>query len=173
MFCSDCGKEVSGKFCCHCGSPLQNIEATSGDTGKNEINYDLLLKECEYDKEKAAIKLKKETGLKYRECLELLNAPYKKYINANPTLTRELDNPFTQSREMQSIWSKEESTAAKCPNCGSTSLSANKKGYGFGKATIGLLAVGPAGLLAGGIGAKGVTVTCLSCGHQFKAGEGQ
>lgn len=58
-----------------------------------------------------------------------------------------------------------------CPKCGSTSLSGNKKGFGVGKAAVGMVAVGPAGALAGGIGSRKVEVTCLNCGHKFKPGK--
>lgn len=58
---------------------------------------------------------------------------------------------------------------AKCPWCGSTSLSGNKKGFGIGKAVIGAALVGPIGLVAGNVGAKKVQVTCLKCGKRFKA----
>lgn len=166
MFCPECGKEVNGKFCCYCGSPLLNVETKSITTPQNNnIDYDLILKECEYDKEKAAIRLKKETGLKYRECQKLLSASYNRYIAANP---KPINEP---PKEFKNPW--EEDATVRCPKCGSTSLSADKKGFGFGKGAAGLIVAGPvAGLLAGGIGSKGVTVTCLSCGHQFKAGKG-
>lgn len=58
---------------------------------------------------------------------------------------------------------------AKCPRCGSTSLSGNKKGFGIGKAVIGAALIGPIGLVAGNVGAKKVQVTCLKCGKKFKA----
>lgn len=55
-----------------------------------------------------------------------------------------------------------------CPKCGSTSLSANKKGFGVGKAVVGAALTGGIGLVAGNIGAKKVWVTCLNCGHRWK-----
>ncbi len=58
-----------------------------------------------------------------------------------------------------------------CPKCYSTSLSANKKGFGVGKAVVGAALTGGIGLIAGNIGAKKVRVTCLKCGHQFMAGK--
>lgn len=58
----------------------------------------------------------------------------------------------------------------KCPRCGSTSISANKKGFGIGKAVVGAAIAGPLGLMAGNIGAKKVRVTCLNCGHQWMRG---
>lgn len=60
-----------------------------------------------------------------------------------------------------------------CPYCGSTSLAANKKGYGIGKGVVGAWAVGPIGLAAGNIGRQKVMVTCLNCGRQFKPGKGR
>ena len=58
-----------------------------------------------------------------------------------------------------------------CPKCHSTSLSANKKGFGIGKAVIGAALAGPIGLVGGNINASKVKVTCLRCGHQFMAGD--
>lgn len=57
-----------------------------------------------------------------------------------------------------------------CPRCGSTSITANTKGYGIGKGVIGAAVVGPIGLVAGNIGRHKVLVTCLNCGHRFKPG---
>ena len=43
-----------------------------------------------------------------------------------------------------------------CPNCGSTYLSANNRGYS---------------MVTGTIGSKDVYVTCIKCGHRWKAGQ--
>ena len=66
---------------------------------------------------------------------------------------------------------EEESKVVKCPKCGSKDLSANKKGFGIGKAVVGHALVGGIGLVAGNIGAKKIRITCLNCGHEFWAGE--
>lgn len=58
-----------------------------------------------------------------------------------------------------------------CPKCGSTQLSANKKGYSAGKAIAGVVLTGGIGLVAGTFGSNKVTITCLNCGFQFKPGE--
>lgn len=71
----------------------------------------------------------------------------------------------------QRIADNRANAVACCPKCGSTSLSANTKGYGIGKGVIGLAAVGPLGLTAGNIGRHKVLVTCLNCGHRFKPGK--
>jgi len=57
-----------------------------------------------------------------------------------------------------------------CPQCGSTQITASKKGFTLGKAAAGGLLVGPVGLLGGFIGSKKVLVTCLKCGFSWKAG---
>jgi len=66
----------------------------------------------------------------------------------------------------------DEQGVAYCPKCLSISLSANKKGFGIGKAVIGAVTpLGFLGLTAGNIDAKKVRVTCLKCGYQFWAGK--
>ena len=59
----------------------------------------------------------------------------------------------------------------RCPKCGSTSISADKKGYGIGKGVVGAAVAGPIGLTLGNAGAKKVRITCLACGHQWMAGK--
>ncbi len=64
---------------------------------------------------------------------------------------------------------------AYCPKCYSTSLSADKKGFGVGKAVVGAVVAAPLfapiGLIAGNINAKKVRITCLKCGHNWLAGK--
>mgnify|MGYP001089561492 FL=1 len=56
----------------------------------------------------------------------------------------------------------------RCPRCRSTQLSANKKGFGLGKAAAGGLLLGPVGLLGGFLGSSKVKITCLKCGYTWK-----
>ncbi len=74
-----------------------------------------------------------------------------------------------------------------CPYCGSTGISANKRGYKLGKGVLwGFLlgfagfwlftfigfAIGLAvGLSFGSVGSGAVTCTCLSCGRRFRPGQ--
>lgn len=60
-----------------------------------------------------------------------------------------------------------------CPKCGSTQLSANKKGFSGKNAVAGAVLTGGIGLLAGTIGSNKIKITCLSCGNQFRPGEGR
>lgn len=62
----------------------------------------------------------------------------------------------------------------RCPKCGSTQLSANKKGFSLGKAVVGGIVLNPIlGAATGMIGKDKIIVTCLNCGRQFKAGHGR
>jgi len=51
----------------------------------------------------------------------------------------------------------------RCPKCGSSQVTANKKGFGLGKAAVG-------GLLLGPVGGSKIKITCLKCGHIFEPG---
>ena len=50
------------------------------------------------------------------------------------------------------------------PKCYSTQVSANKRGFSLGQAIV-------ASPVAGLIGKNKVEVTCLKCGHKWKAGK--
>lgn len=58
-----------------------------------------------------------------------------------------------------------------CPFCGSSQLTATKKGFGAGKAVAGAVLAGGVGLLAGFIGSGNVKIICLNCGCQWKPGQ--
>lgn len=78
---------------------------------------------------------------------------------------------LASSAKMNTFKSESPSNIVRCPICGSTSISADKKGFGVGKAVVGAAIAGPIGLVGGNIGAKKVRVTCLNCGHQWIAGK--
>lgn len=59
-----------------------------------------------------------------------------------------------------------------CPFCGSTQITANKKGFGVGKAAAGAILTGNIiGASAGMIGSNKIIITCLKCGKQFSPGK--
>lgn len=58
-----------------------------------------------------------------------------------------------------------------CPFCGSSQLTANKKGFGAGKTVAGAVLTGGVGLLAGFIGSGNVKITCINCGCQWNPGQ--
>lgn len=59
----------------------------------------------------------------------------------------------------------------KCPKCGSTQITANKKGFSGGKAVAGAILTGGIGLLGGFLGSSKVKITCLNCGHSWSPGK--
>jgi hypothetical protein len=61
----------------------------------------------------------------------------------------------------------QKSNSPRCPRCKNTAITANKKGFGLGKAAIGGVALGGFGLLAGFFGSRKVYVSCLNCGHNW------
>ncbi|MGI6161777.1 MAG: hypothetical protein ACOYJD_07075 [Christensenellales bacterium] len=87
-------------------------------------------------------------------------------IATTPAAMKEL-----KEREDRNIAAKRDDGIPKCPRCRSTSISANQKGFGIGKAVVGAAIAGPLGLVGGNIGAKKVRITCLNCGHQWMAGK--
>jgi tellurium resistance protein TerD len=60
--------------------------------------------------------------------------------------------------------------SVRCPKCGCSQLSTEKKGMSGSDACCGALLLGPLGLLCGLHGANKVIVTCLKCGHQWSRG---
>jgi tellurium resistance protein terD len=62
----------------------------------------------------------------------------------------------------------EDEEPVRCPRCRSTQLTANRKGFGLGKAAAGGLLLGPVGLLGGFLGSSKVKITCLKCGYTWK-----
>lgn len=96
---------------------------------------------------------------------EKLRAKEEKRLNEK--IAVENQKIIIESRKKEAM----ENGQACCPNCGSTSLSADKKGFGLAKGTAGVIIAGPLGILAAGHGKNKVIVTCLNCGKQFSPGE--
>ena len=107
-------------------------------------------------------------------CVILMNLSFdKNYKQPAAAIAQKIGVPFVQilnKSERKKKMDKE--GIVYCPKCMSQAVTANKKGFGLGKAIIGSIAtLSPAGLLAGGIGARKVQVTCMKCGHSWKAGK--
>ena len=87
------------------------------------------------------------------------------------SLKKQIDGMVNAQQELKERMKEmDRQGIAYCPKCGCTNLSADKKGFGIGKAVVGAALTGGIGLIAGNIGAKKIRVTCLKCGHQFIAG---
>lgn len=89
-----------------------------------------------------------------------------------PTSQHTSATPITKKGQAkQRIAENRAAGIACCPKCGSTSISANRKGYSLGKAAAGVFVAGPIGLVGGTLGANKLEVTCLNCGHKFRPGK--
>lgn len=60
------------------------------------------------------------------------------------------------------------SNEVKCPRCGSTQITAQKKGFKVGKAILGNILFGKIGLLGGFIGSNDLEIRCLKCGNKWE-----
>lgn len=197
MYCSNCGKEVSGNFCSYCGAKLINENNAAEDINSKdtpasddayitindiEVNMNEIIETYGKDKIAAIKYLRAMTGVGLTEGKKIIDGAYDKLYKPETKkgfwetakeqarLQTQKDIEKKQEREAR-IKKLDEEGIAYCPKCLSTSLTANKKGFGIGKAVIGAAVTGGIGLVAGNIGAKKVRVTCLKCGHQFWAGK--
>lgn len=56
-----------------------------------------------------------------------------------------------------------------CPKCKSEDVVIGQKGFGVGRAAVGLVVLGPFGLAAGLLGRKKIECTCAKCQHRWLA----
>lgn len=152
-FCSNCGAKLTGgKFCSECGAPIP----ANASSGESELPTPVSPPRAD-DKKSF-----------WQQAVEQGNE-----INRQKAAAKAAQ-PKPQSKK-ERIKENKANGVACCPKCGSTSLSANKKGFGIGKAIVGagvtslIPGAGIIGAVAGNAGAKKVIVTCLNCGHQWKA----
>lgn len=189
-FCSNCGAPLNGgKFCSKCGSPVTdapqvNITPAAPNFG---VDDDALLESLFIETGASKITMckryAKEKGLDISVAKSVVDSfmdtkTFSEKCAANRERQRtgmmaaQQMPPITKrGQAKQRIAENKANGVACCPKCGSTSLSANKKGFGVGKAVVGAALTGGIGLIAGNIGAKKVRITCLNCGHQFWAGK--
>lgn len=191
MFCRNCGANIGdSKFCPECGTPsgsevsravepvvavqpepkLQRVKVCPNCAALNSDDATACAK-CHvtleyskvYDAEIDAKKIEKEvTTAEMRREYRAMKAE-REHRQPEPYVR----NPSKKEVAKQRIQENKSNGVACCPKCGSTSLSANKKGFGIGKAVIGA-SIAPIGLVAGNINAKKLWVTCLNCGHRWK-----
>ena len=162
MICPHCNEEIPDDsiFCSSCGKRLEPspAEVIPSDTivcpncGAYNSKDSNFCSNCRTPLSQTAL-----TNLKEQSELQLQQAQLKMQVMA-----------LKAQQEQLQLQQQQYSSMARCPRCGSTSLSGNKKGFGIGKAVVGAALVGPLGLVAGNIGAKKVQVTCLKCGKKFK-----
>lgn len=181
MYCSNCGKEINetAKFCSNCGMKQNNIE-----TEAKSITEKIEIEKCgKCNQEKRNIYIGIEfTGNRVCPNCEIISGVCPNCHSQLRTYTaqqckdckaswRELP-PSLESypKKISSIKSVETDSTneIKCPNCKSKSITANKKGFGLGKAIVGGILTGGVGLLGGFIGSNEIKLTCLNCGNVWK-----
>ncbi|HFL3555846.1 TPA: hypothetical protein ACG3PI_000852 [Clostridioides difficile] len=159
-----------------------------------DIDIASIIEECGYNKVNSIKQINKLTNLSLTQCKKIVDDYF---INNNlgniekydaikdfnnekkhedkikklqeKQLKLEMKNTKLNIKQQKNAIKQDKKTA-RCPKCGSTSLSAHKKGFGIGKAVVGTLVTSNLiGLVAGNANAKKVRVTCLKCGKQFWA----
>lgn len=156
-FCSNCGKEVTGNFCSNCGTRLEDdmICNINGVT----IDYKELVDLYGKDKVNAIKYVSHAANLKLNEAKKIVDEAYKKVGNKSIIQTgkeayhEEMKNDLAK-RNLKKKY--EEEGTPYCPKCMSTNIHAEKRGW---KLTTGLL------------GSSKIMITCLNCGHKWRAGK--
>jgi len=156
--CPECGGKVSDKAgaCIHCGYPLQESIQYQYcfHCGKKVMKEDLF---CGYCGKSLSVKREEQETVSNNTKLEDSGTDILRFKG-------ELD---VVDPPRQAVLPREPEYKARCPRCGSTSLSGGKQGFGFGKAAAGAFLVGGIGVLAGGIGANKTLIICMNCGHKY------
>lgn len=176
MYCKNCGAKIDddSKFCSECGGPVSSCPTSKNNTASYpEIDVRAILEACNGDKIAAIKQVKEIAGLSLSEAKALVDDQGN--VLSKPITVKNTPWPASKPQsKRERIKENKQNGVACCPKCGSTSLSANKKGFGIGKAVIGASAsmlvpgAGIIGAAAGNIGAKKVWVTCLNCGPRWK-----
>ena len=192
MFCTNCGTQFEGNFCPNCGaaaSPSPQVSSPPLEDQGHEIKMcqncgDRLLPgavKCPTCGSKDLLLLNSNEREKIQEIIA--NAPNQKseltpqWRKTIKPSAKQKKSSFARLYEealatQETIRENKEKGIACCPKCGSTSLSAGKKGFSLGKAAVGAALTGGSigyGLIAGSLGSGKTVITCLNCGHQWKA----
>ncbi len=167
MICPNCFKDIPDDsfYCIHCGVKITEEMSVVSLNGSscNKCGYSINSEDnfCT----NCGSPIHADNIVQTKNSLNLQNESDFSLQEAQLKLQAMTLQAQQQQLELQQ---KQYESMTRCPYCGSTSLSGNKKGFGIGKAVVGAWALGPLGLMAGNIGAKKVKVTCLNCGKQFK-----
>lgn len=156
--CPECEGLISEKatFCIHCGYPIKTAQP-------GEITCPFCGERLPDDSSFCGFCGKNLNATASNELIER----DKTLPNSAPTNIMDYSKPSVPVNYKGIIDYTGSSNVARCPRCGSTSISLEKQGFGYGKATLGALTVGPIGLLAGGINANKPMCICMKCGHKY------
>ncbi len=177
MYCLNCGNEVTGNFCSNCGCKLDdstlnsNIDENLVKINNIDVDMSEVFEMFGKNQVKAIKYICDITGAELKEAKiafdNYYNVRYPKLSFAEKRKLKKTQQA-TKYREIESKKRQlDKENIACCPKCGSTSLSAHKNGLDGGATLLGVFITGPSEWISPG----SIKVTCLKCGHQFKAGK--
>lgn len=179
MFCPNCGNNCGeANFCPKCGQNLRETTFSvpiTPDVVPECHDMDFYFEKYGSDRNAAVAALRIETGMGAVDAIRTINQAFDARQGgcANSSYHEPERVHLSKREEFRAKKAELDATGqVYCPKCLSTSIAANKKGFGIGKAVVGAAAFKLIGLTAGNIGAKKVICTCLKCGYQWKAGKG-
>ena len=187
MFCPNCGNNCGdSRFCSNCGQKLERTNYVSAAkteypplkqpfvqiiAGK-EIDLHRIVRTygMGFRKSGAYYYLANEVGISHQQAKQILDPIYAVHAGEKISFMSSLTANMglindKKSQERTARWDRIEELEASgqvyCPECLSTSVSAQKKGFSVGRAR---LFDDP---MAGAIGANEVQCVCLKCGHKW------
>lgn len=170
MFCTECGFEIdsSDKFCRSCGKQI-----VYKDIQEEQYNVKSIVDEFKKDRIGACKYLVNMYGISLSKAKELVDNEHNKRNNMKSMSAKQklAEKQLKEQQEENKVNKLKQDKIPFCPKCHSTSLTAQRKGFGLLKGAIGVATLGGYGITAAGIGKNKIILTCLNCGYQFKPGK--
>lgn len=171
------GKRVASYLCPHCNDKLRSAEKMIGEieycpSCNNAFRISKNVRHL-FEEERAKAREEKERKQKRRliqkEQAEKKIRERAKQARAVANAEKGSEGKSRNAPTPPTPETKDDQIT--CPRCGSSQLTANKKGFGLKNAVVGGLLLGPLGLLGGAVGGGKVVITCLKCGNSWNAGQ--
>lgn len=167
----DCGQNPEEDVPCAAAAAVPSADAAC-------VDMDAYFQRFNPDKVAAIKAIVREHGMDLRQAKELVDREFARrqqalYAAQPEMAARDLKRAIAPKKAERDERKAEldKQGVVYCPKCLSTSITGDKKGFGVGKAVVGLSLAGGLGLMAGNIGAKKVRLTCMKCGYQWIAGK--